>query len=180
MVQKKEIKNSIRAKRKEKDRFFKEHSQSPLSSSQKKKFTGLNYFPVRLEYRFKLKLSEHDKKETIEVNDNAGNKQQYIRWGEFKFELDEKPVVLQAYKGDSNEDRLWVPFKDETNGNKTYGAGRYLDLNTSEKEGKHWILDFNQAYNPFCAYNENFVCPFIPPENWLEVKIEAGEKKFEL
>lgn len=87
-------------------------------------------------------------------------------------------MTLQAYKREKNEEDLWLPFKDQTNGKETYGAGRYIDLSgINEMEGK-WIVDFNQAYNPFCAYSENYVCPFIPPENWLNIEIKAGEKDF--
>ncbi|MHA1701352.1 MAG: DUF1684 domain-containing protein, partial [Promethearchaeota archaeon] len=71
-------------------------------------------------------------------------------------------------------------FRDETSGKETYGAGKYLDLeeeNHKISKGK-WILDFNVAYNPFCAYSEKYACPFVPPENWLKVPIFAGEKKY--
>ena len=67
-----------------------------------------------------------------------------------------------------------------TSGKETYGAGRYLDLEADKdltEEGK-WILDFNKAYNPWCAYSEDYACTFTPPENWLKVPIYAGEKNY--
>ena len=72
-----------------------------------------------------------------------------------------------------------MPFRDETSGETTYGAGRYLDLEPeTHRVDDGWILDFNAAYNPTCAYNHTYECPMIPPENWLDVHIEAGEQEF--
>jgi len=76
--------------------------------------------------------------------------------------------------------RLFIPFRDATSGQETYGAGRYLDLEADQHltaDGK-WIVDLNRAYNPWCAYSEDYVCPFVLPENWLEVPIRAGEKSY--
>ncbi len=169
--------NKIERERKEKDLFFKTHPQSPIPYEKRDSFNGLKYYPINPKLRFTLELHEHKDKKKIEINDNKGNKQEFIRWGEFRFKINGKQVTLQAYKSKSNEERLWIPFRDETNKEETYGAGRYIDLESfRHKEGGKWILDFNQAYNPFCAYSENYVCPFIPSENWLKVKIEVGEK----
>lgn len=172
--------DKIKKQRKEKDSFFKSHPRSPLPPHERDDFTGLNYYPVNSELRFTLKLHEHSDKEKIEVADNQENKQEYIRWGEFRFTINSDEHTLQAYKSKPHEERLWVPFKDETNGEETYGAGRYIDLVAShDKKGEKWVLDFNQAYNPFCAYNESYVCPFVPAENWLKIKIKAGEKQYQ-
>lgn len=176
-----ENKSSLKKQRKEKDRFFELSPQSPIPTSDRGEFDGLDYYPEKEELRFRLELQKHEEKERIEVEDSKGGNQEYFRWGEFRFRAAGDECVLQAYKSDAEEDRLWVPFKDNTNGQETYGAGRYIDLESSrhKADGK-WLLDFNQAYNPFCAYNEDYVCPFIPPENWLEVPIRAGEKKYDV
>ena len=73
-----------------------------------------------------------------------------------------------------------MPFRDATSGKESYGAGRYLDLEaeTDRTADGLWILDFNEAYNPWCAYSKNYVCPFTPPENWLTVPVRAGEKQY--
>lgn len=171
----------IEKERKEKDVFFKVHSQSPIPPEEKNNFTSLNYYPVKPEFRFVIDIHEHKDKDEVEVNDNKGNRQEFLRWGEFKFELNDKQVTLQAYKSDLREERLWVPFRDMTNEKETYGAGRYIDLDAyQDKKDDKWILDFNRAYNPFCAYSESYVCPFIPPENWLELEVKAGEKKYRI
>ena len=109
-----------------------------------------------------------------------GEEQEFIRWGEFRFEPDDKELVLQVYKSSSEEERLFVPFRDATSGKETYGAGRYIDLEAERDRtsDEKWILDLNKAYSPWCVYSERYTCPFVPPENWLEVPIRAGEKDY--
>ncbi len=111
-----------------------------------------------------------------------GNEQEFLRWGEFQFRISNQEQVLQAYKSNPDEDKLFIPFKDETSGKETYGAGRYIDLEPERDLTleRRWILDFNNAYNPWCVYSEAYICPFIPPENWFKVPIRAGEKNYPL
>jgi uncharacterized protein (DUF1684 family) len=90
------------------------------------------------------------------------------------------PDPGSRFELDLHEERLFIPFKDATSGRETYGAGRYLDLDYQRDrtpEGK-WILDLNRAYNPWCAYSVDYVCPFVPLENWLKVPVYAGEKAY--
>lgn len=170
----------IERHREEKDEFFAQSRQSPIPPSDRDGFAGLEYFAPDAEYRFELPLDEHGDREPIAVATTMDGEREYRRWGEFRFEIDGTPVSLQAYKTDPDEDRLWVPFRDATNGEETYGAGRYLDLDADERRtNSEWILDLNEAYNPFCAYSHRFECPTIPMENWLDVRIEAGEKAYE-
>ena len=156
--------------RKSKDYFFAQSWQSPIPENEKKNFKGLSYFPPNPKFYFELDLHEHENKETIHIQDTKDNMRHLIRWGEFIFEVDGTECKLQAYKSDPNEKHLFVPFRDETSGKETYGAGKYLDLdeeNHTTPDGK-WILDFNVAYNPFCAYNENYACPFVPPRELVK------------
>ncbi|RLF41379.1 MAG: hypothetical protein DRN21_00300 [Thermoplasmata archaeon] len=177
-----EWKKQIEEIRKQKDAFFLLHQESPISPKERTIFERLRYYPPDESYYFELKFHEYDKKEHLQIEDTKGVIRHFIRWGEFRFQIHGKECVLHAYKSESDEERLFVPFRDETSGKETYGAGRYLDL-TYEKdrtpEGK-WILDFNKAYNPWCAYSEKYACPFVPPENWLAVPIKAGEKNYSL
>ncbi|MEA3457689.1 MAG: DUF1684 domain-containing protein [Candidatus Thermoplasmatota archaeon] len=169
----------MQKQRKEKDRFFKNHPQSPLPQNHKETFSGLSYYPVDPALQFILSLKEHENKETIRIEDSKGGIQSFLRWGQFTFQINDVPYVLQAYKSNPNDSHLWIPFRDATNNKETYGAGRYIDLTEgNDTIDNQWILDFNLAYNPFCAYSENYVCPFIPPENWLERPINAGEKLY--
>ncbi len=175
-----EWKKRVEMERKRKNSFFASHPMSPLSSDDRRVFSGLAYYPPDPAYRFELDLHEHASKEVREVQDTGGNVRQLVRWGEFRFQVAGRRCVLQAYKSDPAEGRLFVPFRDQTSGNETYGAGRYLDLEPGSHltEDGRWIVDFNQAYNPWCAYSEAYVCPFVPPENWLAVAIRAGEKNY--
>ncbi|MCD6384838.1 DUF1684 domain-containing protein [Candidatus Sumerlaeota bacterium] len=175
-----EWKDAIETERRQKDLFFKGGYQSPIPFEERADFKGLNYYPPEIKYRFELELAEHPQKEIIKIEDTKGNIREFIRWGEFRFNIDGVDCTLQAYKSDKLEERLFVPFRDLTSGKETYGAGRYLDLEPERDltpEGK-WILDFNKAYNPWCAYSKDYACPFTPPENWLNVYIRAGEKNY--
>jgi uncharacterized protein (DUF1684 family) len=175
-------KAGLEREREEKNRFFILDPRSPIPREERSSLVGkgLSYFPPDPNLRFELTLEEHKEKKKIIVATSKDGEREFIRWGEFKFDVNGKQCALQAYKSDSNEERLWVPFRDKTSGKETYGAGRYLDLEPERQrinEGK-WILDLNKAYNPWCAYSEAYTCPFIPPENWLEVPIRAGEKNY--
>jgi len=170
--------NEIEEKRRAKDQFFKYSPQSPIPYEKRSSFDGLNYYPVDLSLRFKIELHKHDGENYVKILDNTGGLREYPQWGEFRFKIDGKIHTLQAYKPNSHEERLWISFKDLTSGKETYGSGRYLDLdeNNCKIEDGRWIFDFNDAYNPFCAYNEMYSCPYIPTENNLPIKIEAREK----
>ena len=173
---------ALKQERRNKDQFFAMHWESPLPLEDREKFTGLAYFPVNPDYRFALSMHEYKDREVVEIQDTAGAMRQYLRWGEFRFRIGNEECSLQAYKSNPGEDRLFVPFKDATSGKETYGAGRYLDLNSASDrtpDGK-WVLDFNRAYNPWCAFSANYTCPYVPPENWLKVPIRAGEKSYSL
>lgn len=167
--------------RKEKDSFFAAHWQSPIPVQERPEFMGLSYYPIDPNFRFELELLEHSNKSTIQVEDTKGVIRQFLRWGEFRFNVGNKECTLQAYKSSPEEERLFIPFRDETSDKETYGAGRYLDLDSRDRTTNgRWILDFNKTYNPWCAYSENYACPFVPPENWLKIPIKAGEKNYPL
>lgn len=175
-------KEDLQREREEKDKFLLLHPQSPIPFEERKRFKGLDHYSPNPNYRFELELHEHEGKKVIKMAYTKGNEQDFLRWGEFQFRVNDQKQVLQAYKSNPIEDRLFIPFKDETSGKETYGAGRYIDLEAEKDftpEGK-WILDFNKAYNPWCVYSEAYTCPFVPPENWLKVSIRAGEKNYPL
>jgi uncharacterized protein (DUF1684 family) len=177
-----EWENHLKMEREQKNTFFSIHPQSPIPFENRKEFKGLDYYPPDPDYRFEFKIHEHLKKKRIKMFYTKGEEQEFFRWGEFRFKIGGQEHVLQAYKSKPDEERLFVPFRDTTSGKETYGAGRYLDLEPERDrtaDGK-WVLDFNKSYNPWCAYSENYTCPFVPPENWLEVPIRAGEKIYSL
>ena len=173
----------LERERKVKDRFFRSgYPGSPVPFEDRDKFEGLDYFPTDPAYRFELELHEHEEKRVIRMAYTKGQEQDFLRWGEFWFRVGDKEQAIQAYKRNPAEERLFVLFRDTSSGKETYDAGRYLDLEPNRDrtaEGK-WILDFNKAYNPWCVYSEDYTCPLVPPENWLEVPIRAGEKNYSL
>ena len=175
-----EWKAQIERERREKDGFFAGHWQSPIPPEDRAKFRGLDCYPPDPDCRFEIELHEHKDKKTVRMAYTKGEERDFIQWGEFRFRIGGEECVLQAYRSDSEEEQLFVPFRDATSGKETYGSGRYLDLEPEEHltaEGK-WILDFNRAYNPPCAYTPYATCPLPPAQNHLPVKIEAGEKKY--
>ncbi|WP_338729444.1 DUF1684 domain-containing protein [Haladaptatus sp. DJG-WS-42] len=169
----------LEAERTRKDEFFKNHPHSPIPYDQREGFRGLIYYEPNPGLRFVVPLHEHEEKAELLLDTSTEGVRQYLRWGEFRVEIDDEDVVIQAYRTDEHESRLFIPFRDRTSGNETYGAGRYLDLEGEDRDGDEWILDFNFAYNPYCAYSEAYECPLPPGENWLQVAVNAGEKSYE-
>ena len=160
--------------REEKDEFFKRDRQSPLTREQKQAFTGLNYFPEAPELRLEVAVARAETPETIQMQTSTGAVQPYQEYGRFKFSVDGQEAALTIYAGDNG---YFLPFADALAGSETYGSGRYLEPEPVG-EGK-FLVDFNLAYNPYCAYNPNWSCPIPPKENRLKVAIRAGEKVFE-
>lgn len=173
---------SIELMRHEKDHWLRTDPHSPLPGSARATFEGLGYFPADSHYRFRVMLRRYPTAEPVVLATSKGVPRQMVRYGYFEFELDGGTHRLDVYKvapapGHHHEDRnLFVPFRDATSGKETYGAARYLDIE-EDASGEH-VLDFNLAYNPYCAYSEDYVCPFPPRDNWLTVPIRAGEKNF--
>ncbi|GAP11599.1 hypothetical protein BECAL_02789 [Bellilinea caldifistulae] len=159
--------------RHEKDEFFANHPQSPLREEQKVVFSGLNYFPPNPGLRLELTLQPFPERTHVEIQTNTGDIQIYARLGRFSFEVEGQKVELTLY---GNQYGYFLPFVDSLAGVETYPAGRYLE---PEAIGQNqFIVDFNLAYNPYCAYNDDWSCPLTPPENHLTVPIRAGEKLF--
>ncbi|MEJ2215284.1 MAG: DUF1684 domain-containing protein [Gemmatimonadota bacterium] len=166
--------------RKGKDRFFRESPQSPFSWRDRETFEGLSYYPLNEDYRFELELHEHDDKTMATLGATGGDERHMVRWGEFRFVVDGKEWTLQVYRLDPGQSRLFVPFRDATADTETYLRGRYLDLEPQvhrTPEGT-WIVDFNEAYNPWCAYTDGYSCVISPRENALDLPIRAGEKRY--
>lgn len=159
--------------RKSKDEFFAHHPESPLTHLQKRDFTGLKYFSPNPALRLEVKVEEFPVKESIQMQTTTGEVQTYQRFGRFQFTVDNHPATLTIY---TSEDGYFLPFVDALAGKETYPAGRYVE---PEPMGKgRFVVDFNLAYNPFCAYNECWSCPMTPFENRLMTPIRAGEKLF--
>jgi hypothetical protein len=165
--------NNYQTFRKSKDEFFGRHPQSPLTHQQKKSFAGLAYFPVDETLRLEIQIDEFSDKEQVVMQTSTGDEQTYYRFGRFQFEVDGHQAELTVY---FNDHGFFMPFVDALAGRETYGAGRYLE--PEELPDGRFLIDFNMAYNPYCAYNERWSCPIPPFENRLKVPIRAGEKVF--
>ncbi len=167
----------INLKRQEQAEYMKTSASSPFASD-RSAFTELNYFPVNPKYKVKAKVNKISEIEYVNIGESDGSSKRYVKYAILNFEIDETPMELVVLKptGFGQMNILFTAFADETSSIETYGAGRYLDL--SFKNATSITLDFNLAYNPYCAYNESFSCPLPPAENILPIRIEAGEKNY--
>jgi uncharacterized protein (DUF1684 family) len=132
--------------------------------------------------RFKVKLNRFATPRTVRLGTNTGEVRSALRYGYFEFQIAGRTCRLHVYRMEDTPDaegpRLFIPFRDATSGKETYAAGRYIDLR--ENTTGMYELDFNRAYNPSCAYGEDFSCPMPPAENTLEVAVRAGEMNYPL
>lgn len=154
-------------------------SNHMLDSMERASFISLDYFGFDASFQIEATF-EKDKGRRFEMPTSTDRLPIYRRFGYVHFSLDSNDYTLTVYqnmglkKEAGFEDYLFIPFRDATSKKTTYGGGRYLD--TRIPEGKTILLDFNLAYNPYCAYSHHFSCPIPPEENTLKIAIEAGEK----
>ncbi|GGD77555.1 hypothetical protein GCM10011514_46820 [Emticicia aquatilis] len=177
-----DFKAEIEKHREEYKADFLKNSSSPLK---KEDFEYLRFYEPNEKFKVVCEFVATKKREkSFEVPTSSGQTATYTKFGELKFEIDGKPYKLAVYQSlklrnlPQYRDYLFIPFKDLTNGKESYGGGRYLDLRMKEISGDKIYLDFNKAYNPYCAFSAGYSCPIPPKENHLKVAIEAGEKNF--
>ena len=167
---------------KELNEQFVDEDESPLGKKARKKFEGLDFFPIDSSYRITAQFIRTPNELPFNMPTTTDRLPVYVKYGEVTFELKGETVILPLYKSqtlldtDAMMDYLFLPFTDETNGIKTYGGGRYLDLEVPKSN--EIIIDFNKSYNPYCAYNGNYSCPIPPKENHIPVEINAGVKSW--
>ena len=159
--------------RRSKDDYMAQDPHSPLTDNQKHGFNGLDYFPENTDLNILVNVDQFQEKAKIQMQTSTGDFQSFQRFGNFKFSMEGEAAELTIYV---NEHGFFLPFVDSLAGDKTYPAGRYLDPEPQD-DGK-FLVDFNQAYNPYCAYNDRWSCPFPPAENRIQVPVRAGEKIF--
>jgi uncharacterized protein (DUF1684 family) len=164
----------LEGSRRDKDDFFRHDHRSPLTSAQQRKFKGLAYYPENPALVVKAAIDRNVEPGVVRMETTKGQEQVYSRYGVVHFQVDGQAAQVTLYASQGSHE-LFVPFRDATSGKDTYGAGRYLDL---PRHGDEIMIDFNYAYNPYCAYNPDWSCPLPPAENWLKVPIRAGEKSF--
>ena len=174
-----EYAKEIRKERDEKNLNMKADADLPFGK-EGENFKGLHYFDPDLKFKIIAELIPIENKKIRTLSTSDGKEKTYQEYAFAEFELDgvkNSVLILEFIQSGAYRGTLFLPFADETSAAETYGAGRYLDL--KKTPGSSTItLDFNKAYNPYCAYSDNFSCPFPPQENILKVAIKAGEKSY--
>lgn len=171
--------NQVLQEREEKDQYMRSSMESPFYANPQS-FTGLKYFPPDLKYKITANLTRIDQKKQVMLTTNDGKQERYVEYAYAEFDLSgfhNKLLILEMIDEGVSRGKLFLAFGDGTSAKETYGAGRYLDV--EKVQGSNTItLDFNKAYNPYCAYSEKFSCPLPPQENLLVIPINAGEKSY--
>lgn len=167
----------VRNSRAAKDRAM-TSADSPLLPSDRSSFGGLKYYPPDSAWRVDASYEPYAVADTVTLGTSTGEMRNMARLGRLTFTHPNRGEVnLTLYAELEGSDGSFLPFSDGTNGEQTYYAGRYLDVSRPEGEGTI-ELDFNYAYNPYCAYNEQYSCPLVPPENQVAADIPAGERSW--
>ena len=169
------------------NRQYLDPATSILSEADRKALAdrgGLPFFPLSENYIVDARLERYPDPETVEIPTSGPQPARYYVFGRLLFELQDRPDTLDVflttnrYLPEEYRNLLFVPFRDETSGQETYGGGRYLDVPLPETD--QVILDFNRAYHPYCAYTDGYACPVPPPQNYLEQRVEAGIRNTDL
>jgi uncharacterized protein (DUF1684 family) len=168
--------DEIGADRAAKDTMLGAATDSPVTADHRQQFLPLAYFQVDESYRVPAMLTPTPGEAALEMPTSRGERRQMRRAGQLKFSVKGQALTLTAFveASDRQMTRLFVPFRDTTNGIETYPAGRYLDLERTATG--LYDLDFNRAYHPYCYYNAQYDCPYPPAENRLTTPIRAGER----
>lgn len=173
---------AIKKYRKQHIKELLKEERAPIDKKMAKK---LDFFAPNTSYKVDATFTKTPDAAPFEMATYSGITKPYVQYGLLSFELDGKPVELAVYKSlrlqkiPMYRDYLFLPFKDVTNGDLTYGGGRYLDLKTTDIVDGKVKLDLNKVYNPYCAYSDGYSCPIPPKENHLAIEVLAGEKAFE-
>lgn len=161
---------------------FKDASKSPLKDKDRKAFKSLEFFPVDSAFVVKAHLTRTPDEVPFKMPTTTSRMPMYVKYGELSFSIKGEDYKLNIYQNlellteAGYEDYLFLPFMDKTNGKSTYAGGRYVESRI--QEGDTLNIDFNTAYNPYCAYNEKYSCPIVPNENYIDVEVTAGVKVF--
>lgn len=178
-----EIMAEITAYRDSLNTAFQNPEKTPLKPEDFETFSGLNFFPIDLDYYIEARFVRASGAKPFKIPTTTNEFKTYEKYGELHFTLHGKEQVLDVYQShelretEKYRDYLFLPFKDTTNGDETYGGGRYLEMWIPKNDTV--IVDFNKAYNPYCVYNTRYSCPLVPKVNWMEVPVYAGVKDFE-
>jgi hypothetical protein len=167
---------------KELNAFYKDASTSPLKKKDRKNFEGLDFFKFDSAYIVTANFKRTPDEVPFEMKTTTDRRPMYVKYGEVTFQLKGETFTLDVFENldykaqEDYEPFLFLPFLDETNGLESYGGGRYID--TEMPQGNTLTINFNEAYNPYCAYNDKYSCPIVPRQNYLKTRVEAGVMAF--
>lgn len=160
--------------------FYADVQESPLTEEDLKIFKSLDFFPINENYKVEASFELTPNEPVFEMLTTTNRLAKYRKYGIAKFTIDGKEITLSLYRNQKYLEHpeygklLFLPFKDLTNSTSSYGGGRFIDIEIPDEYSNTIIIDFNKAYNPYCAYNKKYSCPIPPFENHLEVNINAG------
>ena len=161
---------------------FKDATKSPLKDKDRKHFTGLDFYAFDSTYVVTAQVKRTPEAKPFKMKTTTNRRPEYVQFGVVSFTLKGKDYELNIYqnlgliKKEGYEDYLFLPFLDDTNGEGSYAGGRYTEVRLPK--GDTMVIDFNTAYNPYCAYNAKYSCPIVPRANYIATKVEAGVKAF--
>lgn len=159
-------------------------STSPLTAEDLKTFKTLDFFNINEKFKIKATLKLTPNEPIFEMQTTTDRTPLYRKYAIAYFSIDGKNFELSLYQNQEHltsmeyGNLLFLPFNDASNGKTSYGGGRYIDVEIPEEGNSSIVIDFNKAYNPYCAYNHKYSCPIPPKENSLDISIDAGVKAF--
>jgi|SRR5690554_5431700 len=170
----------INSLRKEKDEYMKNNPNSPFNYKGKVDFEPLKYYEPDPEFVFKSKLFEYDSKDTITIFGTKGDERKVVRYGYVNLDYKGNIYKVNVYQGFSKTGDIYysIWFTDKTTGEETYGVGRYIDFELNPDKDFVYTIDFNLAYNPYCAYSPEYSCAIPTKEDYIDFAVKAGEKNF--
>jgi uncharacterized protein (DUF1684 family) len=146
--------------------------ESPLPPDRVNAFGGLGFYPYAPEWRFVGDLERLRPPRGVQLDDSKNRTQVYLEYGRYRFLVQGDTVSLVVYRPPDHPNQYFIAFRDSTSGHETYGGGRYVHLDSLDEH--KFVLDFNESYSPYCAYDTSWVCPLPPPANSIRHAVRAG------
>ena len=170
----------IEQERSDKNEWMKNDPNSPFNYKGKVEFHDLKYFDVDPDFVFESKLYEYEPKDTVTIYGTKGEPRQVVRYGYVLFNRQGTEYKINVYEGKTRNNQTYhsIWFTDKTTNNESYGVGRYIDFEKQSDPNYIYKVDFNLAYNPYCAYSKDYSCAIPTKEDYIPLAITAGEKKF--
>lgn len=171
---------TVEQDRLDKDDYLKNDPNSPFNYKGGVEFHPLKYFDVDPAWVFESKLIQYDTKDTVSVFGTKGEERKAVRFAYVTINYEGKDYNINVYQGATRSGEVYysIWFTDRTTNKESYGVGRYLDFELVDDPNYEYTIDFNQAYSPYCSYSPNYSCAIPTKEDYIDIAITAGEKKF--